>query len=252
MSLRIVLFLAALALVIAGAELLHQSQAMTEWTNVEKAMAVQTWDPPDAELGPIANAYNKRWIRAINALRTEKWPYHDAGAALIAFAACLAGGLLLLRVKTTGDFAALTTPRRAWTIYALGLIGWFTYWASAAAALVEGFNRFEFPPWADSELALIVAIACFASIGSVVIAGAAFFILRHAQLPAPLWIWRKDMPAHDWIYTIGAAVSILIALEVLRETYLYGHWLAIPAMALWIYATLATRAAGISKGTSSA
>jgi hypothetical protein len=248
MSLRIVLFLAALALAIAGGELLHQSQGMTEWTNVEKAMAVQTWDPPEADSGPAANAYNKRWIKAINALRTEKWPYHDAGAALIAFAVCLAGGLLLLRVNTADDFAALTTPRRAWTIYAIGLTGWFAYWASAAAALVEGFNRFEFPPWADSELTLIVFIACFAAIGSVVIAAVSFFVLRHAKLPTSLWIWRKDMPAHDWFYTIGAAVSILIALEVLRETYRYGHWLAIPAMFLWAYATLATRAAGISKG----
>ena len=249
MSLRIVLFLAALALAIAGGQLVYQSQGMSEWTDEAKAQAVQSWDQPDELTGPAAAAYNRHWIKAINALRTEKWPCHDAGAALIAFAACLAGGLLLLRVNTTGDFAALTTPRRAWAIYALGLIGWFAYWASAAAALVEGFNRFEFPPWADSEFTLIVAIACFAAIGSVVIGGVAFFILRKAQLPAPLWIWRKDMPAHDWLYTIGAAVSILIALEVLRETYLFGHWLAIPAMALWIYATLATRAAGISKGT---
>jgi len=248
MSLRIVLLLAALALAIAGAQLLYQSQAMAEWTDEAKAVAVQSWDQPDETTGAAANAYNARWIRAINALRTEKWPSHDAGAALIAFAVCLAGALLLLRVKTTADFAALTTPRHAWTIYALGLIGWYVYWVSAAAALVEGFNRFEFPPWADSEITLIVVIACFAAVGSVIIAAAAFFILRHAKLPAPLWIWRKDMPAHDWFYTIGAAVSILIALEVLRETYRYGHWLAIPAMALWIYATLATRAAGIAKG----
>ena len=249
MSLRIVLLLAALAIFVAGNSLLYHSDTIAEWTDTDKANAIQTWDPPDELQGPAFNAYHKRWVKAMNAVRTEKWPYHDAGAALIAFAVCLTGGLLLLRVRTMADFAALTTPRRAWAIYALGLLGWFVYWASAVLALLDGFNRFEFPPWADTLIIPIIAIACFAAIGSVVIGGVAFFILRKAQLPAPLWIWRKDMPAHDWLYTIGAAVSILIALEVLRETYLFGHWLAIPAMALWIYATLATRAAGISKGT---
>ena len=252
MSLRLVLFLAALALAIAGMELLHQSQGMAEWTNSDKAMAIQTWDPPDGLQGPAFDAYYARCAKAMNSVRTEKWPYYDAGAALIALAACLAGGLLLLRINTIDDVKALTTPRRAWTFYALGLVGWFVYWVSAVLALLEGFNRFEFPPWADTLVIPIIVIACFAAIGSVAIAAAAFFILRQAPLPTPLWIWRNDMPAHDWFFTIGAVVSILIALEVVRETYRYGHWLAIPAMALWIYATLATRAAGIAKGTSGA
>jgi hypothetical protein len=247
MSLRNVLFLFALALIAAGASLLYQSTQMPEWTDQAKFDQVQTWDPPMEESGPAVDAYNRRWVHAINRLRTDKWPYHDAGAALITFALCLVAALLLLRVDTMSDVAALKTPKRRWAIYALGIIGWFLYWASAVLALVEGFDRFEFPPWSNSQITMVVVIACFAAIGSVVLAAISFFILRKSELPAPLWVWRKDMPGHDWFYTLGTAVALVIGAEVLRETYCYGHWLAIPSVFLCVYATLAMRAAGIAK-----
>lgn len=247
MSLRNVLFLFALALIIGGIGLLQQSAAMPEWTDDAKAQAVQTWDPPMEDSGPAVDAYNRRWVKAINALRSEKWPYHDAGAALIAFALCLAGGTLVLRIHSVADIIAMKTPARAWVIYSLGIVGWFVYWASAALALVDGFDRFEFPPWSNSQITMIVMIASFAAIGSVVLAAMSFFILRKAELPAPMWIWRKDMPGHDWFYTIGTGFVLLIAPEVLRETYCFGHWLAVPSVFLCVYATLAMRAAGIAK-----
>lgn len=247
MSLRITLFLLAFALIIAGGELLRQSSAMPEWTDEAKAMEVQAWNPPLDESPAAVEAFNARWVKAINALRSNKWPTHDAGAALIAFAASLVAGLALLRVRTASDVAALTTPRRGWMIYAIGLTGWCLYWASAGLALVEGVNRFEFPPGYDSQLMLILLIAGFTLVGVVVTAVISYFVLHKSILPVSLWVWRKDMPGHDWFYTIAAGVSILVALEVLRECYLYGHWLGVPAMGLWIYATLAMRAAGISK-----
>jgi hypothetical protein len=218
MSLRITLLLFAFALLIAGSWLVHQSTAMPEWTDEQKALAVQNWNPPLEDSGPAVAAYNKHWVRAINALRSEKWPYHDAGAALIVFALCLTAALFVLRINTMADVALLMTPKRPWTIYALGLGGWFLYWTSAILAL-----------------------------SSVVLAAAAFFILRKSNLPAPLWIWRKDMPGHDWFYTIGTGAAVLIGAEVLRQTYCYGHWLAVPSVFLCVYATLAARAAGIAK-----
>ena len=247
MSLRIVLFLFALALAAAGASLLYQSAQMPEWTDQAKFDQVQTWDPPMEESGPAVDAYNRRWVHAINRLRTEKWPYHDAGAALITFALCLIGSVLLLRVDTMGDVVRLQTPKWPRVIYALGIVGWFVYWISAVLALVEGFDRFEFPPWSNSQITMIVAIACFAAIGAVVLAAVSFFILRKSELPAPLWVWRKDMPGHDWFYTLGTALALVIGAEVLRETYCYGHWLAVPSVFLCVYATLAMRAAGIAK-----
>lgn len=247
MSLRIALFLFAFALIVAGGSLVYQSSTMAEWTDEAKANAVEMWDPPQEDSGPVADAYNRHWVHAIRKLRTDKWPYHDAGMALIAFAVSMVAGLLLLKINTLDDIAALTTPARPWSIYGLGMVGWFLYWASAVMALVEGVNRFEFPPWFSSQLTMIVMIACFAAVGSVVVAAISFFILRKATLPAPMWVWRKDMPGHDWFYTIGAGLALLIGAEVLRETYCYGHWLAVPSVFLCVYATLAMRAAGIAK-----
>jgi hypothetical protein len=75
-----------------------------------------------------------------------------------------------------------------------------------------------------------------------------FLILRHAPLPAPLWVWRKDMPMHDWLYTGFAGVAVLLGAEILRETYLYGHWLAVPCVLQCVYAALCIRAVGIARG----
>ena len=247
MTLRYVLFLVALAMIAAGASLLTQSAAMPEWTDEAKFQAVQMWDPPMEEAGPAVDAYNRHWVKAINKLRTDKWPYHDAGMALIVFALCLGGAVVALRINTMADVAALKTPSHPIAIYGLGLVGWFLYWGSAVLALIEGFNRFEFPPWSNSQITMIVLIACFAAVGSIVLAVTSYFILRKSILPAPLWIWRKDMPGHDWFYTIGAGLALLIGLEVLRETYCYGHWLAVPSVFLCVYATLTLRAAGIAK-----
>lgn len=247
MSLRNVLFLLALALVAAGASLLTQSAAMPEWTDQAKFDQIQTWDPPMEESGPAVDAYNRHWVKAVAKLRTDKWPYHDAGMALIAFAISLTASVLVLRIHTMADIAALKTPHHPWTIYGIALGGWLIYWTSAVLALVTGFDRFEFPPWSNSQITLIVIIASFAAVSSIVVAVLAYFILRKSILPASLWIWRKDMPGHDWFYTIGAGLMLLIGLEVLRETYCYGHWLAVPSVFLCVYATLALRAAGIAK-----
>ena len=247
MSLRLTLFLVAFALVIAGGELVYKAAAMPEWTDQAKFELVQAWNPPDDTTGPAADAFNHRWAKAINKLRTPKWATHDAGVDLIAFAFSLVAGLLLLRVNTIADLHKLTTPKRPLAIFGVTLLAWFAFWASVAVAIVRGVDRFEFPPSDDSQIAQVIVIAIFAAVSAVVIGVRSYFILHKAHLPASLWLWRKDMPGHDWFYTIGAGISVLLALEALRESILFGHWLAIPAVMLWVYATLTLRAAGISK-----
>lgn len=248
MSFRINILLFCLALLIAGGELLWQSTTMPEWKDAAQAEEVQTWDPPEALHGPAADAYNKRWFTAMDKLRTDKWPYHDAGAALIAIAVSLAAGLFLLRINTLGDVLALATPRSPWTIYTTASLGIIGYAIAAILALLQGFDRFQFPPWTDSLIVPIVVISVFALFFWAAVSVAMFLVLRHAPLPTSLWVWRKDMPAHDWIYTIITVFAVLLSIEILRETYLYGHWLAVPCVFLCIYGALSFRAAGIARG----
>lgn len=248
MPLRIVLFLFAFALIVGGGSLVYQSEQMEPWTDSAKAEAVQMWDMPDETAPPEAvAAFDTHWRHAIGKLSTNKWPYYYAGTTSVAFAVCLIAALIVLRIRTTDDIQVLSTPRRAWKIYAIGMLGWGVYWTSFALAMVEGFDRFRFPPLPGSELTWLYAIAAFAAAGFIVLSILSFFILRKSQLPAPLWIWRKDMPGHDWFYTIGAGLTALIGVAVLGNTYCYGHWLAVPGVFLCVYATLAMRAAGIAK-----
>lgn len=248
MSLRINLMLLCLALFIGGGELVWQSTGMAEWQDANRALTVQTWDPPAAKSGKIYDAYNARWYAAMDELRTEKWPYHDAGAAMMALAVTLAAGLYILRIKHSADVRALMTPASGWRIYLIAAAGWFGYAVSAILALLQGFDRAEFPPWDDSLVIPIMAISSFAVVGWVVVSVAMWLVLRGAPMPAPIWLWRRDMPAHDWIYTAVAAVATLLAAEILRETYLYGHWLAVPCCFLCLYAAYCFRAVGIARG----
>jgi hypothetical protein len=251
MTLRITLLIVCLGLLVAGAELVHQSADMPQWIDETQAENVQSWPVPDITSGPAYRAYNKHWAAAMDALRTNKWPTYDAGAAMMALGASLAIGLYLLGIRNGADVAALTTPRRGWMVYLLAMAAWFGYWGSALAAVYQGFDRYEFPYWADSLLIPMVKFAIAAVIGWLVLSVVAWIVLRHPHLPASLWIWRKDFPMHTGLYTVGAATFILFALEVLRETYFFGHWAAIPAMLLWIYTALAFRAAGIARAASS-
>ena len=247
MTFRINMLLFCLALFIAGGELVWQSESMERWQNEDQAQALQTWDPPSESHGRAFDAYNKRWSIAMDAQRTDKWPYHDAGSTLMAIAICLAVSLYLLRIRSLSDVAALGTPRSAWTIYVLAALGWFGYAASAILALLQGFDRFEFPPWSGSMMVPIVAVSAFALTGWVVMSIILWLVLRGAPLPASLWIWRRDMPMHDWFYTIAAGMALLLATEILRETYLYGHWSAVSTVFLCVYAALSVRAAGIAR-----
>lgn len=247
MNLRTSLLILCLALVVGGGELVRQSLAMPQWTDEEKAQEVMTWDPPQEMSGPAFDAYYQRWSDALKSVRTQKWLYKDAGAAMMAFAVMLAAALFLFGIRDGDDVRALKTPRRKWEIWLIASAGWIGYMASAIVALFQGFERSEFPPWADSLLVPIFGIVVVAAVGWAVLSIVGWLVLRHAALPAGLWVWRKDLPMHTGLSAVFAGLSVLIALELLRETYLYGHWSAVPPLMLWIYATLCLRAAAVER-----
>lgn len=247
MNLRGLLLLICFVLAVSGGELLYQSSQLSPWTDEAKVEEVQSWPAPGEVSGPGYKAYYQRWAHAIDSLRTQKWPLKDAGATLLMLGLGLAASVFVLGINTGDDLRRLKTPRSRWAIYGLGALGWFGYWASTAAALIQGFNRFEFPTWADTLFVPMIYIAGVAVVGWIALSITALVFLPRAQLPAPLWIWRKDLPLHTGLSTGIAATFLLIAAELLRETYLYGHWSAVPALFLWVYAALCFRAAGISR-----
>lgn len=247
MSLRIWLLLLCFALLTGGGELVRQSLAMPQWTDEDKAQAVMTWDPPQEMSGPAFDAYYQRWSDALKSVRTQKWLYKDAGAAMIVFAVSLAAALILFGIRTGDDVKRLKTPRRRWEIWLLASAGWLGYMASAVVALFQGFDRSEFPPWADSLFIPIFGIAVVTAVGWVVLSAVALLVLRRAALPASLWIWRKDLPMHTGLSAVFAGTILLFTLELLRETYLYGHWSAIPPLLIGAYATLSLRAAAVAR-----
>jgi hypothetical protein len=246
MSLRLGSLAFSLLLILAGGALLARSSHMAEWKNPTRAADMMVMTPP--EIGDVAyRTFMQRWHEERDTLRTEKWALFDFGTSLIALAVCLVATCLLLRIKRLCDIVSLKTPSRKWLILGLGLIAWFGLFLAAWQGFLNDYQREEFPPWADSMGIPLSGLSTTALLGCLVLTPLAWFLaLRNAALPVDLWIWRHDAPLRSWFFSICAGISLCFGALELWGAFESGPYLMVPVVFLWIYATLAVRAAGIS------
>jgi len=219
---------------------------MAEWKNPERAAAMMVMTPPEGG-GGAYRAFTQRWHEERDTLRTQKWELFDFGTNLIAFAACLVATGLMLRIQHLRDIVNLNTPSRSWLILCCCLIAWFGLFYTEWQGLLDDYQREEFPPWADSMGIPMYELSATALLGCILFIPLVWFLaLRNAALPADLWIWRHDAPLRSWFFSICAGISLCFGALVLWSTFESGPYLMVPVIFLWIYATLAVRAAGIS------
>ncbi len=81
------LLAACLAMALLGVLLLAKSFATPQWSDEGRFEALAGQDPPENLYDDHAAyaAYNRRWFRDMDAIRTAKWPLFDAGSSLLAF-----------------------------------------------------------------------------------------------------------------------------------------------------------------------
>ena len=243
-----VLIICGLVTLIGGA-LLQRSFATPQWTDERRANEIMTRDPEAAISGSKDEyaAFNARWRRDINALRTDKWPLFDLGSGLIVLAASGVAALYLLRIRTNEDLIALRTPSKRGTTFLLFAALWAAVYALFYHSILDGFFRFEYPPWADSIIIPQFEIAVLMIITFPFLAALVWFVaLRKAKLPVNVWTWRPERPVKNWASTVMAGLALAAAVLVIVDALRFGPYSAIPAMFLAIYITLSLRAASIS------
>ena len=246
MSLRLGSLLFSLLLILAGSVLLVRSSHMAEWKNPDRAAAMMVMTPPESG-GVAYNAFMQRWHEEHDSLRTEKWALFDFGASLIAFAACFIMMVLLLRIQRLRDIVSLKTPSHSWLILGFCLVAWFGLFYAEWQSILHDYQRETFPPWADTLAIPLFELTETAVIGCIVLTPLVWFLaLRNAVLPAGLWIWRHNAPLRSWFFTVCAGISLCFGALGLWSALESGPYLMVPVIFLWVYATLAVRAAGIS------
>ena len=248
MSMRMSIFLVALAFVVIGGVLLDRSAQMSEWTDSTRAEQTQSWPEPTDIHGPAYDAYNARWFKEMDSLRTAKWPLFDAGSGLIAFGITLVVAVLTLGIRRRDDVLVLTSPKRRWMIFAICTFAWFGFWADKFVWLIQNQTRWEYPMWADSIGIPMFEFAILAVVGWITLSVIGWFlVLRRTKLPASLWIWRKDSSLRSWAFTILTTLSVCVAAVDFSDSMRFGPYTGIPADLLWTYATLVVRAAATSQ-----
>ncbi len=243
--LRLGIFVISAMLIFVGVWLVERSSDMPEWTDRAKARQMMIL-APEPLLGSAADTYNARWYRDHEALRTSKWILYDIGRNLMTLGACLVVATLLLNLRKLPDIGAIQTPRRRFIIAGIATLAWFLATGAAAHSVIQAYNRETFPPWADSIAIPLFFIFLGTVAGWLVMAALTWLLaLRKAKLPVSIFIWRKDKAIASWAFSIVAGVSfICVGFEV---TYWLGmSFIEIPALLLWLYATLCVRAAATS------
>lgn len=246
---RLGILLVALALAAVGGYLVHYSNTLPEWTDKARAEHLMTADGPAQDLsGSERQAYNDNWFKQMDALRTPKWPMLDLGSGLIASAAMLAVGVILLHIKTVADLPSLRTPHWRLLILGICILAWYLRAQAISYSLQQDYDRHMFASWADSIGIGVAGEALFHLVGLMVLVPLIWFLaLWRAQLPARLWVWDREAPIASWFFSICAVIALMFAANDLLYALNFGPYLLVPASWLLIYGTLCVRAAAISQ-----
>lgn len=193
--------------------------------------------------------YTENWRQRIEPLRTSKWPIFDFGTGLIACAITIWASVMLLRIRTLADILDLQTPRSRRSILRIFSLSWTWFVCAIFYAHWEAGLRVILAPWERPiDIIDIIGLPTLWVMGLAILISTLWIVgLSRAQLPVSLWIWRRDAPISSWSFSVCAAISLSVMLYFLVGVFRSGPFVAIPAIALWAYGSLAIRAAGISQ-----
>lgn len=240
-----------LLLAAAGLLLVSAGASMAEFTDAERAQAVLHGDCPSDPRAAGDVGCGERWHRQTDELRTSKWLLYDSGRGLVAASVTMLVGIGLARLWDFRRWTRLRTPSSKLLILAVGAVIWIAQGAVLVTRLHEEYDRFYFPPWADTIFIPIALGSAFNVImlPILIIVGWLVFLLR-AQLPAGLWLWDRERPIRCAIWTLACAGLALLLLWDLTVTILYGSYLMVPLLLIGLYLILVARAAAVSRSSS--
>jgi hypothetical protein len=168
---------------------------------------------------------------------TPKYRLQDYGGTLI----ILAVGVLL---STRGSKFLVKSPKSRTTLFILSLAAPLLTASAYIFDLFQGFNRGEFPHWADSMSIPLMSTP-------IIFIGLIFWSIVHLKLlPATYqsdasFALALSWKSNAWLLFVSMVVAVLLMLCVVYGQY----WYAVPCSA-WLYLNLSiTAARRVADGT---
>jgi hypothetical protein len=227
------------ALVLMGLAVLHHGAQLPLYDD-------PNWQAPFERVDVTlenASDLSSRWYEAQAMARTLRAPLVDLGFGVAALGLSLVGLLVLLRVKSAGDLAAVITPREPRTWYAGALIAWFSFVPAQWAYLTYSFDRGDYPWWSDNIMIPGAGALFFAVLGAPIVLLGVNMCIRARRLPVSLW--ARPLLGGSWAASTVALVAFVPAILVLGEG-VRENFFAVPPSVAVIYLLCCGRAAAVS------
>lgn len=196
---------------------------------------------PDGSRG---NCNGKSWYQSMNALRTNKWPFVDAGRGLLLSALSLFIFAQWMRRKNWGE---MVTPGRI-TILVLASLGWLMQMPALTLHLMEDLSRDCCPHWADSLGVSLMGILFGVLAGFLPCIAVWSMFVVGARLPAPVFSQLRRWPFLNIFWSSAAALLLCIPIAVYLVAAIFGGpVLMVPVLWLMLWLSLCARSAALTR-----
>lgn len=202
---------AAIALLVLGVALLSYAMTMPQYKDAE------AFESRYAELGPSDSS---KFLELRREMLTPKFKLEDYGVT-----ALLAGIAFAIarRIK------AHAAPKSHLAFAILAIAAPLVSGAALTFDLFQGFDRGEFPHWADSLGIPLMGVPVLIVVG-LFWSFAHLLFLRGSALSIKLLRTAVSRHSHPWLLVVSAITVVLILMMVFDGAY----WFAVPGL-LWLY-----------------
>ena len=187
--------------------------------------------------------------REIVSLRTPKWKLYTAGLAICLTAAVIFIAIYRFKLWDARAFRTLETPRTRSGLLFLAGAAWFALLPAFLWTLDDEYAQDDLMPTMDNGhgMAFVAGPPFIAITLTMLMVIGRYIVLRNARLPANLWIWDRERPYRNLVWTIFYGV-IAAAITALIVGALSGSPCFLPSLMVGLYVVLSSRAAILSGG----
>jgi hypothetical protein len=210
----------------------------------ERIRTAQECEPGVPNTNLDRRCTSAQWHQSMSSLRTNKWPFVDAGGGLLLSGVMLCVFLWWSRNKLWRE---LRTPRHGLWIVALASAAWLMQIPVYDLQFITELARGDHPHWADS-VAIPMSEVQNMLLWLLLPYGAIWlpFVIG-TRLPAPIFSSAQGRPLVNAFWNGMTALLLLPVILVLIGAILDGPTLMVPFLWLTVWLALCARAAALTR-----
>jgi hypothetical protein len=236
------LIAALLVAIVAGATLLLIADKMP--AHMDEHHAIELMDQYLDHHPEMAPAEREAIRQDIIHLRTSKWRLYNAGLGItlvVPILLCAVARFGLWDIRRLRD---ISTPESRSRLLAIAGIAWIALLPALLLDIEYDYAQDDITPTIDTGhgVFLLVGPPFFAIILAVITTIGRYILLRNARLPANLWIWDKQRPRRNLIWTTFYGFLGCLLFAMIVKAIWDSPWF-LPSLIVGLYVIASTRAA---------